>query len=129
MSTIISAHPTLLRDTECDKSSNVSSKISKLTASKSESNFIENNRKKINKEFHSNETKTSFYDIRNEIAHGNPISDEKLLNDKLLDLFKYIRLSLLLSITEIYPNIDQMNYFEDLKKIIDKKYKDSVLQN
>jgi hypothetical protein len=126
---LILVFETLLRDTDCDTSSNVSSKISKLIASISESNFIESTRKNINKEFYSNKNKTSFYNIRNEIAHGNPIFDENLLNKKLLDLFKYTRLLLILSITEIYPNIDQMNYFEALKKIIDKKYKDSVFQN
>jgi len=124
---LILVFETLLRDTNCDKSSNVSSKISKLIASITESNFIGSVKNNINNKFYNN--KNSFYNIRNEIAHGNPIFDENLLNKKLLDLFKYTRFLLILSITEIYPNIGQKNYFEDLKEIIDKKYQDRVLQN
>ncbi|MGD1818798.1 MAG: hypothetical protein ACPKOI_02800 [Pleomorphochaeta sp.] len=123
---LILVFETLLRDTNCDKSSNVSSKISKLIASITESNFIGSVKNNINNKFYKN--KNSFYNIRNEIAHGNPIFYENLLKKKLLELFKYTRLLLILSITEIYPNIDQMNYFEDIKKIIDKKYQDKVLQ-
>ncbi len=109
---------TLFRNETVD-SPFVSSKISKLLAQDKESY------KRINKEFKPKKN-NSFYDIRNDIAHGNLINNDKLLKDQLLALFKYTRLLLINSITVIYPKINQEDYFTDLYRLIDELYKNKV---
>lgn len=104
-----------------ENSSNASSKIAKLLANDGTNKNI------INKEFFDNND--SFYKIRNYIAHGVPLGKDILLNEKLLELFKYTRLLLIKTITDIYPQIDQENYFSDLKRFINEDYINKVKKN
>src|SRR3990172_3906465 len=92
-----------------------SMRISKLIS------VAKKDQKKIHKEF-SVDT-NNFYDLRNNIAHGDPSLDQAVIKTKYKALYQYITMAIikLISITDGQVN-HGVNYYDEVTRLIDRHF-------